>query len=123
MSTCPPFALYATPHPHHCPPPNPADPDQAPSPPVVRSPAINAPKNAAGEVFQQDGDYIKDIEINDLKNRYTLTKGAEQKRVISFCVIPLILPGLFPSIPASGCSSFLTCWFARRCKPRRGPYC
>ncbi|KAF1973210.1 hypothetical protein BU23DRAFT_554494 [Bimuria novae-zelandiae CBS 107.79] len=53
----------------------------APSPPVVRSPAANAPKNNSGEIFQQDGDYIKDIEINDLKNRYTLTKGAVQKRI------------------------------------------
>lgn len=64
-----------------------ADFEQAPSPPVVRSPAAHAPKNTSGEIFQQDGDYIKDIEINDLKNRYTLTKGAVQKRVISFCVI------------------------------------
>lgn len=103
-------------HPHA-----PANLYQAPSPPVVRSPAVNAPKNTSGEIFQQDGDFIKDIEINDLKNRYTLTKGAVQKRVISFCAIPLILPGLFPSIPASGCSSFLTCWFARRYRPRRGP--
>lgn len=28
-----------------------------------------------------DGDYIKDIEVNDLRNRYTLTKGATQKMV------------------------------------------
>ncbi|KAL1612514.1 aconitate hydratase [Paraconiothyrium brasiliense] len=53
----------------------------APSPPVVRSPAAHAEKNNSGEIFQQDGDYIKDIEINDLKNRYTLTKGAVQKRI------------------------------------------
>jgi hypothetical protein len=67
--------------------PLPLIPSQAPSPPVVRSPAVNAERNTSGEIFQQDGDYIKDIEINDLKNRYTLTKGAVQKRVISFCVI------------------------------------
>ncbi|KAL5429056.1 hypothetical protein PMIN05_010845 [Paraphaeosphaeria minitans] len=53
----------------------------APSPPVIRSPAVNAERNTSGEIFQQDGDYIKDIEINDLKNRYTLTKGAVQKRI------------------------------------------
>ncbi|ORX98529.1 aconitase family-domain-containing protein [Clohesyomyces aquaticus] len=35
----------------------------------------------SGEVYQQDGDYIKDIEVNDLRNRYTLTKGATQKMI------------------------------------------
>ena len=34
-----------------------------------------------GEVYQQDGDFIKDIEVNDLRNRYTLTKGSTQKMV------------------------------------------
>lgn len=33
------------------------------------------------EVYVADGDYIKDIEINDLRNRYTLTKGSTQKMV------------------------------------------
>ncbi|EMC97477.1 hypothetical protein BAUCODRAFT_453311 [Baudoinia panamericana UAMH 10762] len=33
------------------------------------------------EVYTQDGDYIKDIEINDLRNRYTLTKGSTQKMI------------------------------------------
>ena len=32
-------------------------------------------------MYIADGDYIKDIEVNDLKNRYTLTKGATQKMV------------------------------------------
>ena len=35
-----------------------------------------------GDIYQQDGDYIKDIEVNDLRNRYTLTKGSTQKMVI-----------------------------------------
>ncbi|KAF2471504.1 uncharacterized protein BDR25DRAFT_20396 [Lindgomyces ingoldianus] len=35
----------------------------------------------SGEIYQQDGDYIKDIEVNDLRNRYTLTKGATQKTI------------------------------------------
>ena len=46
------------------------------------------------DIYQQDGDYIKDIEVNDLRNRYTLTKGATQKMVIiSFTCYysPLIL--------------------------------
>ncbi|KAF2256323.1 hypothetical protein BU26DRAFT_445011 [Trematosphaeria pertusa] len=50
------------------------------SPPVVKSPATPG-KAIASETYQQDGDYIKDIEINDLRNRYTLTKGAVQKRI------------------------------------------
>lgn len=35
----------------------------------------------SGEVYISDGDYIKDIEVNDLRNRYLLTKGATQKMV------------------------------------------
>ena len=37
--------------------------------------------NLNGEVYIADGDYIKDIEVNDLRNRYTLTKSATQKQV------------------------------------------
>jgi len=33
-------------------------------------------------MYIADGDYIKDIEVNDLRNRYMLTKGATQKMVI-----------------------------------------
>ena len=36
-----------------------------------------------GEVYISDGDYIKDIEVNDLRNRYLLTKGSTQKMVIT----------------------------------------
>ena len=39
-----------------------------------------------GEVYIADGDYIKDIEINDLRNRYTLTKGSTQKMVITLAI-------------------------------------
>nr|KAJ4024057.1 hypothetical protein NW766_000289 [Fusarium irregulare] len=31
------------------------------------------------EMYVADGDYIQDIEVNDLRNRYLLTKGATQK--------------------------------------------
>src|SRR3569833_669585 len=34
-----------------------------------------------GEMYIADGDYIKDIEVNDLRNRYLLTKGSTQKMV------------------------------------------
>ncbi len=53
---------------------------------MVKSPAASSGKPVASETYQQDGDFIKDIEINDLRNRYTLTKGAVQKRVIRFCI-------------------------------------
>lgn len=40
-----------------------------------------------GEMYIADGDYIKDIEVNDLRNRYTLTKGSTQKMVNTRLVI------------------------------------
>ena len=43
--------------------------------------AASPPANLNGDVYVADGDYIKDIEINDLRNRYTLTKGPTQKMV------------------------------------------
>ncbi|KAI5809640.1 hypothetical protein DFH27DRAFT_535647 [Peziza echinospora] len=33
------------------------------------------------EMYIADGDFIKDIEVNDLRNRYMLTKGATQKMI------------------------------------------
>jgi hypothetical protein len=54
----------------------------------TNSPSVAKSPDAAGdsgtlnvEIYQQDGDYIKDIEVNDLRNRYTLTKGSTQKMV------------------------------------------
>lgn len=53
----------------------------------------DAPSTAEGsaklnaEIYVADGDYIKDIEINDLRNRYTLTKGSTQKMVNTPVVI------------------------------------
>lgn len=44
----------------------------------AQSPGNNA---VSGEIYIDDGDYIKDIEVNDLRNRYTLTKGSTQKMV------------------------------------------
>ncbi|KAI4162586.1 MAG: hypothetical protein LQ342_003817 [Letrouitia transgressa] len=37
--------------------------------------------NINGDMYMADGDYIKDIEVNDLRNRYTLTKGSTQKMI------------------------------------------
>ncbi|KAK2767933.1 hypothetical protein FQN53_006396 [Emmonsiellopsis sp. PD_33] len=58
--------------------------------PPIRSTGSPAAKSASpgatanninGEVYIADGDYIKDIEVNDLRNRYTLTKGATQRMI------------------------------------------
>ncbi|KAF2280619.1 uncharacterized protein EI97DRAFT_364082, partial [Westerdykella ornata] len=51
------------------------------SPPVAKSPSTTPGGAVIREAFQQDGDYIQDIEINDLRNRYTLTKGSVQKKI------------------------------------------
>ncbi|KAI0861450.1 hypothetical protein F4860DRAFT_513921 [Xylaria cubensis] len=56
--------------------------------PPIRSSSSNStgagdakPANINGEVYVSDGDYIKDIEVNDLRNRYLLTKGSTQKMI------------------------------------------
>ncbi|KAK0639276.1 hypothetical protein B0T16DRAFT_240239 [Cercophora newfieldiana] len=40
-----------------------------------------AAANINGEMYISDGDYIKDIEVNDLRNRYLLTRGQTQKQI------------------------------------------
>ncbi|PLB38920.1 KH domain-containing protein [Aspergillus candidus] len=50
------------------------------SPAPAASPSGDSGKLNA-EIYVADGDYIKDIEINDLRNRYTLTKGSTQKMI------------------------------------------
>ncbi|OKO95684.1 hypothetical protein PENSUB_11196 [Penicillium subrubescens] len=54
-------------------------------PPVRSTDSPGAHSDADGkpntEIYVADGDYIKDIEINDLRNRYTLTKGSTQKMI------------------------------------------
>lgn len=57
--------------------------------------------NINGEMYIADGDYIKDIEVNDLRNRYTLTKGSTQKMVIT-------LPGLLLLIYKQSKHSFFS---------------
>ncbi|EPE07783.1 kh domain-containing protein [Ophiostoma piceae UAMH 11346] len=37
--------------------------------------------NINGEIYVSDGDYIKDIEVNDLRNRYIVTKASTQKMI------------------------------------------
>lgn len=59
----------------------------APKPVVAKQ----LPKKDSSGIYQENGDYQKDIEINHLRNRYTLTKGAFQKEVgLHFVTFPLI---------------------------------
>ncbi|KAL8902198.1 MAG: hypothetical protein Q9207_004835 [Kuettlingeria erythrocarpa] len=51
----------------------------ASSPPAKTSGSSTS--NINGDMYIADGDYIKDIEVNDLRNRYTLTKGSTQKMI------------------------------------------
>ncbi|KAL8930205.1 MAG: hypothetical protein Q9208_000822 [Pyrenodesmia sp. 3 TL-2023] len=51
----------------------------ASSPPAKNSGSSTS--NINGDMYIADGDYIKDIEVNDLRNRYTLTKGSTQKMI------------------------------------------
>ncbi|OTB05413.1 hypothetical protein M426DRAFT_57028 [Hypoxylon sp. CI-4A] len=44
-------------------------------------PGGTTPANINGEMYIADGDYIKDIEVNDLRNRYLLTKSSTQKMI------------------------------------------
>ncbi|MCJ1481624.1 hypothetical protein MMC06_001783 [Schaereria dolodes] len=56
----------------------------ATSPPAkASSPGISgsSTSNINGDMYIADGDYIRDIEVNDLRNRYTLTKGSTQKMI------------------------------------------
>jgi hypothetical protein len=46
--------------------------------------------NINGEIYVSDGDYIKDIEVNDLRNRYLVTNGPRQKMVNSPWLFRLI---------------------------------
>lgn len=41
----------------------------------------DAPEDLFDGIEEVDGDFVKDIDINDLRNRYTLTKGDTQKMV------------------------------------------
>ncbi|PGH27493.1 hypothetical protein AJ80_00734 [Polytolypa hystricis UAMH7299] len=45
------------------------------------TPGSSSAANINGEIYMSDGDYIKDIEVNDLRNRYTLTKGSTQRMI------------------------------------------
>ncbi|MCJ1299083.1 hypothetical protein MMC08_001874 [Hypocenomyce scalaris] len=60
-------------------------PIQSVASPTAKSASPGAPgsstSNINGDMYIADGDYIKDIEVNDLRNRYTLTKGSTQKMI------------------------------------------
>ena len=51
------------------------------------APSGSSTSNINGDMYIADGDYIKDIEVNDLRNKYTLTKGPTQK-LVNISAIP-----------------------------------
>ncbi|PKX93083.1 KH domain-containing protein [Aspergillus novofumigatus IBT 16806] len=53
----------------------------SPAPNAASPSSASDSKKLNPEIYVADGDYIKDIEINDLRNRYTLTKGSTQKMI------------------------------------------
>ena len=60
----------------------------------------SATGTVGGDIYIADGDYIKDIEVNDLRNRYTLTKGSTQKMVNAPRVLcPTDTPRLVSLLP------------------------
>lgn len=67
-----------------------------PDPPAPKVSSGQSTSKLDGDIYIADGDYIKDIEVNDLRNRYTLTKGSTQKMVNTPCFCSLILPGWSP---------------------------
>ena len=54
--------------------------------PPTSSGAAAPPHAINGEMYTADGDYIQDIEVNDLRNRYLVTKGSTQKMVNTLAV-------------------------------------
>ncbi|KAG9257387.1 KH domain protein [Emericellopsis atlantica] len=55
--------------------------DQGTSAPSSSSNAHSGGPVLSGEMYVDDGDYIQDIEVNDLRNKYVVTKGATQKMI------------------------------------------
>jgi len=81
-----PLAITAGPPPppppsHHQPVPPPPSGLPAPPPPTIGVIVKKDERGPLGDVYQQDGDWMKDIEINNLRNRYLLTKSTTQQQV------------------------------------------
>ena len=68
-------------HHHHQPAPPPPSGLPAPPPPTIGVIVKKDERGPLGDVYQQDGDWMKDIEINNLRNRYLLTKSTTQQQV------------------------------------------
>jgi hypothetical protein len=90
--------------------PNNSSPYIHPLPALTRHAQTESPSGGAqspgaaglnAEIYTQDGDFIRDIEVNDLRNRYTLTKGSTQKMVNIHRCLPLMLQPFPPVFPFS----------------------
>lgn len=78
-----PLAITAPPPPPAPAPPPPSGTPSAPAPPPPSIAVVvkKDERGPLGDVYQQDGDWMKDIEINNLRNRYLLTKSSTQQQV------------------------------------------
>jgi hypothetical protein len=84
--------------------------DPPAQPAATSSSSGGAPTHAInGEMYVADGDYIQDIEVNDLRNRYLITKGSTQKMVnaLETTLIPPDLPMAALTSPMSRISCLL----------------
>jgi len=70
-------------------------------------------------MYIADGDYIKDIEVNDLRNRYTLTKGATQKMVKLLRVLDYTSSYSSPHLTSPHLSSPWWYWLLHSCGIQR----
>jgi hypothetical protein len=96
-----PLAITAPPPPSV---PAPPPPSLAPPPPPPSIGVIvkKDERGPLGDVYQQEGDWMKDIEINNLRNRYLLTRSTTQQQV-SFP--PFLSPfvSLTPQVYSADC--------------------
>jgi hypothetical protein len=81
------------------------------------SPGAEGSTNIPSEMYIQDGDYMQDIEINDHRNRYLLTKGETQKQVN----IAVILLSTDTPRDANMRSSLITQWLFPSAYQSLGP--
>ena len=66
------------------------------------------------DMYMENGDFIKDIEVNDLRDRYTLTKGETQKMVNILVILAIIPKHLCPESVPDSCGYCYSFWLFGR---------
>jgi hypothetical protein len=76
------YAITATAHNPPPPPPPPAGGPAPPPPPSIGGVVVKKDERGPLDtIYQQDGDWMKDVDINDLRNKYLLTRSSTQQQV------------------------------------------